>query len=163
MAVININSYPGVAACLIPVRPHYQPMSTMGASPIFTASCLCSGIKYEISAEIGPIDVCYCQMCRKAQGGPLATNAPVAASAFRVSQGAELLTEYESSPGEYRLFCRRCGSPIYSMRKDRPYVVRIRVGTVNEPLNVRPAANQYVASKCNWWEIHDNLPRYATE
>jgi hypothetical protein len=102
-------------------------------------------------------------MCRKAQGGPLATNAPVAASAFRLTRGADALTAYESSSGEHRLFCSRCGSPIYSQRTDRMQVIRVRVGTINEPLNGRPAAHYYTASKCNWWEILDDLPRFATE
>ena len=138
-------------------------MSNPPASPLYTGSCLCGGVQYALTGELGPIDVCYCQMCRKAQGGPLATNAPVAVSAFKVTGGAELLTAYESSPAEHRHFCSRCGSPIYSNRADRPNVVRIRVGTINEPLNVRPAAHYYVASKCSWWGISDDLPRFETQ
>ena len=132
-------------------------------SALYTGSCLCGGIQFQLTAEFEPIDVCYCQMCRKAQGGPLATNASVEASALKVTQGEELLTAYESSPGEQRLFCSRCGSPIYSKRTDRPQVVRVRVGTINEPLNVRPRAHYYIASKCNWWKIEDTLPRFPTE
>ena len=41
----------------------------------YTGSCLCGGVRYELTAELGPIEVCYCRMCRKASGGPLATNA----------------------------------------------------------------------------------------
>ena len=43
--------------------------------PRHTGSCLCGGVRYELTAELGPIEVCYCRMCRKASGGPLATNA----------------------------------------------------------------------------------------
>jgi hypothetical protein len=138
-------------------------MSNAEDSALYTGSCLCGGIRLQLTAELGPIDVCYCQMCRKAQGGPLATNASVEASAIRVTEGQELLTAYESSPGERRLFCSRCGSPIYSERTDRPQIVRVRVGTINEPLNARPTAHYYTASKCNWWEIEDNLPQFHTE
>ena len=116
-----------------------------------------------LGAELGAIEVCYCQMCRKASGGPLATNAPVAAAAFHLTAGRELLAEYESSPGESRVFCAKCGSPIYSRQLAKPELVRIRVGTISEPLNVRPAANYYVGSKCNWWDIHDALPSFDTE
>ena len=136
-------------------------MST--ALPRYTGSCLCGGVRYELSAELGPIEVCYCQMCRKASGGPLATNAPVAQAAFHLTAGRELLADYESSPGEKRAFCRSCGSPIYSQRVGRPGVLRIRVGTINQPLNVRPVASYYTGSKCNWWEIHDALPRFEAE
>ncbi len=76
---------------------------------MYTGSCLCGGVRYELASELGPIDVCYCQMCRKASGGPLATNASVAAAAFQATAGKELLAPYESAPGEYRHFCSLCG------------------------------------------------------
>jgi hypothetical protein len=53
----------------------------------YTGNCLGGGVRYTLSAEPGPIEVCYCQMCRKASDGPLATNAPVAAAEFRVTAG----------------------------------------------------------------------------
>lgn len=127
----------------------------------YTASCLCGGITFRIAGELAPIQVCHCVQCRKAQGTVFATNTPVARSAFQLDSGAELLTEYESSPGKKRAFCQRCGSPIYSRRDDVPEVLRIRAGLINEPLAVRPAAHFYVAGKANWWEIHDDLPQFA--
>jgi hypothetical protein len=132
-------------------------------TPRYTGRCLCGAVRYELTAELGPIEVCYCGMCRKASGGPLATNASVPAEAFHLTAGAAVLRGYESSPGEVRHFCGLCGSPIYSARADRPQVIRVRVGAINEPLNVRPAASYYTASKCNWWEIRDDLPRFERE
>jgi hypothetical protein len=108
-------------------------------------------------------DRSLCQMCGKASGGPLATNAPVARAALHLSAGRELLREYESSPGEKRVFCGRCGSPIYSHPVGNSEVVRVRVGANNEPLSVRPVASYYTGSKCNWWDIHNALPRFETD
>jgi hypothetical protein len=130
---------------------------------MYTGSCLCGGVQFVIDGELGPIDICHCRQCRKAQGGPFATNAPVTASAFRITSGAELLAEFESSPGHRRAFCRRCGSPILSRRDSVSDVVRVRAGTVNEPLNARPGAHFFTASKCNWWKITDDLPQFAEE
>lgn len=138
-------------------------MSDRTAPARYTGSCLCGAVQYKLTAELGPIEVCYCLMCRKASGGPLATNASIAAADFHLIAGAELLVGYESSPGEKRHFCGRCGSPLYSQRADLPDAIRIRVGAINEPLNVRPAGSYYTASKCNWWEIHDALPRFESE
>src|SRR5262249_13572480 len=97
----------------------------------------------------------------KAQGTPFATNSPVAASAFQLVRGHDLLTEYESSPGKVRVFCRRCGSPIYSSKNTLPDVVRIRAGLINEPLPGRPVAHFHTGSKCNWWDINDTLPQFS--
>lgn len=127
---------------------------------MYTGSCLCGGVQYRVEAEPEPIQICYCRQCRKAQGAALVTNMPAPEAAFQVLMGAELLKAYESSPGKHRVFCGHCGSPIYSKTDKKPGVVRIRAGTVNEPLAVQPVAHFHVASKPNWWEIRDTLPQF---
>lgn len=127
---------------------------------MYTGSCLCGGVKFSINAELAPIQICHCSQCRKAQGSAFATNTPVSTSDFELKSGADLLTEYESSPGKRRFFCRQCGSPIYSSRDSLPNVIRIRAGLLDEPLKVKPAFHFYTASKCSWWTINDDLPKY---
>ncbi|WP_290537184.1 hypothetical protein [Alcanivorax sp.] len=41
---------------------------------MYTGSCLCGGVTFEIAGELAPIQVCHCQQCRKAQGTALVTN-----------------------------------------------------------------------------------------
>lgn len=125
-----------------------------------TGSCLCGGVQFRIEAELAPIQVCHCSQCRKAQGTPFATNTPVSTEAFRLLGGADLLRSFESSPGKERVFCSRCGSPIYSSKDTLPGVLRIRAGLLNEALAARPVAHFHTASKANWWSIDDALPRY---
>jgi hypothetical protein len=134
----------------------------MSASP-YTASCLCGGVQLALKAEPGPIQICHCVMCRKAQGGPFAAHAEMPASALDVTAGAELLANYESSPGVHRMFCKRCGSPLFSTNADNPSVVRIRVGLIDGPLRTRPSAHYYVGQMANWWRIDDALLRFETE
>ncbi|QAU36158.1 GFA family protein [Janthinobacterium sp. 17J80-10] len=127
---------------------------------LYTGSCLCGGVQFSIAAEFEPIQICHCGQCRKAQGTPIATNSPVLSSAFHMTTGQELITEFESSPGKKRCFCKVCGSPIYSYRESLPGVFRIRVGLINEPILAQPEAHFHTGSKCNWWRIDDDLPQY---
>ena len=127
---------------------------------MYSGSCLCGGIRFRIESELEPIQVCHCSQCRKAQGTPFATNTPVAATAFTLLCGSELLTAFESSPGKQRVFCKRCGSPLYSRKDSLPGVLRIRAGLIDEPLEVRPVAHFYTGSKANWWPIDDGLPQF---
>ncbi len=128
---------------------------------MYTGSCLCGSIQYQIEGELEPVQLCHCRQCRKAQGTPFVSNIPVAASAFRITSGEDAMKEYESTPGKIRAFCGRCGSPILSRRTTMPEVVRIRAGTINEDLPVRPAFHIFAAHKANWWEIQDSLPQYS--
>jgi len=133
------------------------------SAPRYTASCLCGGVKLALTAEPGPIALCHCVMCRKAQGGPFSAQAAMPAEALNVTEGADLLANYESSPGHHRLFCKRCGSPLFSTNVDEPNVVRIRVGIIDGPLRARPSAHYYVGQMANWWRIDDPLLRFETE
>jgi hypothetical protein len=126
---------------------------------MLAGSCLCGAIRYEIEGDLGPIVCCHCSMCRKAQGTAFATNAPVEAARFRLVSGAEHLRAYRSSPGKSRCFCSGCGSPIYS-RRDGEDVLRLRIGTLDSPVAHGPTAHIHVASKADWFEIRDELPRY---
>lgn len=132
----------------------------MNAGTLTRGRCLCGDVRFEIDGPLAPIQVCHCEQCRKAQGTPFATNIPVDAAAFRFTQGEELLSEFESSPGKRRAFCSRCGSPVASRRADTPRTVRIRAGTLDGLLATRPIAHFHTASKCNWWQIDDDLPRF---
>jgi hypothetical protein len=128
----------------------------------YTGHCLCGGVVFRLSGEPQGLQVCHCRQCRKAQGGAFAVNMPVERAAFHLEQGGELLTEFESSPGKKRAFCRRCGSPVYSRRDQWPEVLRLRVGLINEPLPERPVAHAYVAHKAEWWDLGDDrVPRHA--
>jgi hypothetical protein len=133
------------------------------SNPQYTASCLCGGVQLALDAEPGPIHICHCVMCRKAQGGPFATNAKMPASALNVTQGAELLANYESSPGHHRVFCKHCGSPLFMTDADEPDVVNLRVGIIDGPLRTRPSSHYYVGQMANWWRIDDQLLRFETE
>jgi hypothetical protein len=128
-----------------------------------TGGCLCGGIRYEIDGPFGVVTNCHCTMCRKAQGAAFATNAPVARDDFHLLKGADLLTEYESSPGKLRCFCRVCGSPIYSYRRADAGTVRVRFGTLDGDPGVRATAHFAVASKAPWFDITDGLPRFDSE
>lgn len=126
-----------------------------------TGSCLCGGVRIRISGKIGPVALCHCTRCRKAQGSAFGANADVRARYWKVEVGAESIREFESSPGVFRAFCGRCGSPLYSRRSGAPDVFRVRLGLLDADPSRRPLAHFFVAWKAPWFEIRDGLPEFA--
>jgi len=129
---------------------------------MYEGGCLCGGVRYELNGELGTIVICHCSRCRKAQGSAFAVNAPVPAARLRLLRGEELLTAYESSPGKFRVFCGRCGSPLFSRNTAMPDVLRLRIGSLDTPLppTVRPQHHIYASSKAGWYTIGDDLPQH---
>lgn len=128
---------------------------------MYKGSCLCGSVKYEVQGALGTAVYCHCSRCRKASGSAFASNAVVANSAFKVVQGEESLKTFSTAEGVHRVFCSVCGSPILSRRDSLPDVLRLRLGTLDTPIEERPEAHIFVLSKADWYEIHDSLPQRA--
>ncbi|MEG0343842.1 MAG: GFA family protein, partial [Acinetobacter sp.] len=128
---------------------------------LYTGSCLCGGIHYEIHGEIGEIIECHCQRCRKANGTAFATNAPIQKADFKIVKGENLLKKFASTATTQRCFCSECGSPIMSIKTETPDTYRLRIGTLDTPLEHKPSMHIFVAHKAEWDIICDDLPQYA--
>jgi hypothetical protein len=129
---------------------------------MFKGSCLCGNVKYELGAEPGDFGYCHCTSCRKASGSAHAANAPISRAHFRLKSGDDTLREFESSPGKFRAFCSRCGSPLYAYLSATPDILRIRLGSLDTPFTKQPKAHTFVSDKAPWEPIVDRMPQFDT-
>ncbi|WP_227497609.1 GFA family protein [Marinobacter sp. BSs20148] len=143
------------ARCLIAV------ITQGGKSMILSGSCLCGGVKYEVNGGLSDVYNCHCSMCRKLHAAAFRTCAKVQAIDWRTIQGQELLKNYESSPGEFKVFCSNCGSSIHTKFNAMPEVYALPLGTLDNDPGVRASRHVFVGSKAPWFEITDGLPQFA--
>jgi hypothetical protein len=127
---------------------------------MLTGTCLCSAVAYRIVGPLRQALNCHCSMCRKAQGSAFRTRARVNAADFSFIRGAELVTYFESSPGNHRGFCRVCGSPIHTKFDDRPDVMGLPLGPLDQDPGIKPQFHVFVGSKAPWHDITDDLPQF---
>jgi len=120
-------------------------------------SCLCKGFQFEVSGPFINMMNCYCSMCRKAHGADYASFAGCQASDYKVLQGADLETSYQSSEKGVRRFCKVCGSPLPMAWGDQVYMP---AGLLEEDPGVRASAHIFVGSKAAWVEIHGDAPQF---
>lgn len=123
-------------------------------------SCLCQKVKYEYTAQIDEVVICHCNQCKRAQGTPFVTNAPIKADQFRFTEGDTFVKEFFSSPNKRRVFCSNCGSPFYSQRTDMSEVIRLRLGTVTEGEIPEPGYEIYCESKSTWYQENESRPKF---
>jgi hypothetical protein len=141
------------------LRKHDQ-NSLLLEPPILTGSCLCGHITYEIHGQLTQALNCHCSMCRKAQGSAFRSRAQVNSNDFKLTKGQELITYFESSPGNHRGFCKKCGSPINSKFDQHPEVLGLPLGSLNNDPGIKPELHVFVGSKAPWYEITDALPQH---
>ena len=126
---------------------------------LLKGSCLCGGITYEIHAPLSDVINCHCSMCRKAQGSAFRTRVSVNVSDFKFLSGEELLTFYESSPGERRSFCSICGATIITKFDQFPDVYGFALGTLDTDPEIKIERHIFTKYKAPWFEITDNIPQ----
>ena len=128
-------------------------------------SCLCGGVLFRAKGPLTQMGRCYCSQCRKASGAEFATNANVLDGSFQLIRGEDLLREFESSPGQMRVFCSGCGSPLFKRYVDAPNRIRLRLGCVDTPIHERPLARIFVGSKFAFSEAgqaSEDIPNFET-
>ena len=126
-------------------------------------SCLCAGVLFRARGPLVEMGRCYCSQCRKASGAEFATNANVQEGSFELIRGEDLLRDFESSPGQMRVFCGRCGSHLFKRYIDAPEKIRLRLGCVDSPIHQRPLARIFVGSKIAFSEAgqaSEDIPNF---
>ena len=126
-------------------------------------SCLCGGVRFEVTRAVGPFELCHCSRCRKANGSAFVAFLGVNRADFRLVQGGDLIETFEApvreSPPAYRTqFCGRCGSPVPDVGGDSPWM-EVPAGLLDDDPQLRPDRHIFVDYKSPWFRITDAIPQ----
>ena len=124
-------------------------------------SCLCGGVRFEVTEPILRAGHCHCSRCRKHSGTFGLTQARVPREGFRLLAGEELLRVYRPDGGAVKVFCSECGSSLFGGTWPEGPEISIRMGAFDDDPEFKPQFHTWVASRAPWDELPDDgLPRY---
>ena len=124
-------------------------------------SCLCGGVRYEITAPFRRANYCHCSRCRKHSGGAALAQGRVPRQGFRLLAGAELIETFRPPGGMTKAFCRVCGSSLFGGTWPDGPEVSVRLGTLDDDPGIRPQYHSFVDSRAAWERLPDDgLERY---
>ncbi len=124
-------------------------------------SCLCGGVRFELSRAVGPLELCHCSRCRKVSGSAFIAGLGVRREDFRYVAGQDLVTTYDApilkQPPAYRsCFCRRCGSPVPDPTATAAWF-EVAAGLLDDDPGVVPERHIMTDRKSPWYSIDDSL------
>jgi hypothetical protein len=117
---------------------------------MYTGSCLCGAVRYEIDGDIERTSNCWCTMCQKQHGAAFAPYANVAFAALRFTQGQDAITRYRSSPDVERTFCKVCGSNLTWQMDSYREFIGVTLGTFDTPYEGQVTHDLHIESKPGW-------------
>ncbi len=120
-------------------------------------SCLCGGVRFEVTAPFRRANYCHCSRCRKHSGAGGLVQGRVARDAFRLLSGGELLRVYRPDDGAaVKAFCSVCGSSLFGAWWPEGDEVSIRLGSLDDDPGIRPQYRAFTGSKAAWEELPDD-------
>ena len=124
--------------------------------PILRGGCNCGAVRYEVTEPLEVAGYCHCSRCQRRSGTAASPQARTAPGAFRLLSGEAQLARFSPPDGSEKIFCRDCGSALYSQNPATPEVVSLRLGTFDDDPGIRPSYRQFVAYAVPWEPIPDD-------
>ena len=125
-----------------------------------TGSCLCGGVRFELTELPESASYCHCTRCQRRTGTAVSAQARFGPGALRILEGEELVRSFEPGDGWAKCFCSVCGSQLWS-RDPETGMTGVRLGVLDEDPGIRPQWRQFVAYAADWEPIPDDgLPRH---
>jgi hypothetical protein len=127
-----------------------------------TGSCLCGGVRFEVTQPFRRSSHCHCSRCRKHSGAFGLTMGRVSREGFRLLAGEELIRVYRpAEDAAVKAFCEVCGSSLFGAWWPEGEEISIRLSALDGDPGIRPQYHTFVDSKAPWDQLpDDHLPRF---
>jgi hypothetical protein len=126
-------------------------------------SCLCGGVRFELTEAPATLRHCHCESCKKLSGGAATVNGRVPSTAIRILEGEDLLQTFQPGEGSAKTFCRTCGSNLFGGGWPESETASVRASSLDDAFAARPSAHIFVRSVAAWETLPDDgLDRFET-
>ena len=124
-------------------------------------SCQCGNIRYKVTGDPLVAIACHCYDCRKLSGSAFSTVLVVKAEDITV-EGTLKLWERATDTGRrsHAYFCPDCGNRIYHQDPDKPYIIRIRSGSLDQPEIPKPLIHVFAERTQSWLQFSEGAIKY---
>ena len=113
-----------------------------------SGKCLCGNIAFTADTDIKFTANCHCSDCRAATGAAYGTLLFIDEAALQITGAPKIFTHVaDSGANMEKFFCPDCGSQLFGRNSNRPNVMSVRAGVVDQTDLVKPGVNVYLSSR----------------
>lgn len=123
---------------------------------MFIGSCFCGTVKYEIEGEPIIVAHCHCIDCQKRTGAGHTTGAMFLEENFKIKGKLSKFNHVDNGgKTTTHFFCTHCGSPLFGKNTERPGMMTVSAGTLENPNLIKPQVAVFAKFK-NHWDVMDS-------
>ena len=119
-------------------------------------SCLCGGVRFEVTEPFTTVSQCHCTSCKRISGGTGTVSGRARTETIRVLAGEELLTRYQPDEGSAKTFCSVCGSNLFGGGWPETESASVRLSAIDDPFDRKPESHIFVRSLAAWETLPDD-------
>ncbi len=130
----------------------------------FTGGCQCGAVRYVIEAERLVVYACHCTECQKQSASAFGLSVPISRDSLKI-QGKTESWRRPTDSGSHTncYFCLECGSRLFHAGENRPGLVTIKGGSLDNANALDPIAHIWTRSRQGWLVLPDDVPQWETQ
>jgi hypothetical protein len=129
--------------------------------PFAKGSCCCGAVRLTVNAKPRMMVQCHCLDCQKATGTGHTSNAYFAEKDVSIEGESTGYTIMADSGSEMtRYFCPECGSRMYGHNSEKPDLISIQVGCLEDHSWFIPQAILFSSRRHDWDITSDEIPNF---
>ena len=122
-----------------------------------SGGCLCGAVRFELTEAPQHAGYCHCTRCQRRTGTAASPQARVDGRTLRILSGEDYVKAWRHPEGGFeKLFCRECGSHLFSRNPDDPVQMSVRLGAFDGDPGIRPMWRTFVNYAAPWEPIPDD-------
>jgi len=127
--------------------------------------CHCGNITFVAEIDPEKVVICHCTDCQTLSGSAFrgVVRAPKDKLELRGGKPKTYIKTAESGARRVQAFCPECGTPVYSAAAENPQEFGLRIGTIRQRAELRPAKQIWCRSALGWAMDLRPLPQAAKQ
>lgn len=121
--------------------------------------CHCGAVQFTAEVQPSRVFVCHCTDCQVLTGSAFRVVAPVVPGSLSVDGEVKgYARTADSGAVRWQFFCPECGTPLYAGTPDGTGLATVRVGVLQERVQLAPSAQLWRRSALPWVDAMNDLP-----
>ena len=124
--------------------------------------CGCGQVRYRLQSAPMFVHCCHCHLCQQQTGSAFILHAFIETDRVELLSGQINFFPMPSGSGKPHIVarCHGCGTQIWSHYHDANKLSLIKVGTLDSPSALPPAAHVFTTTKLPWITIPPRVPTF---
>jgi hypothetical protein len=110
------------------------------------------------------VRTCWCRLCQYLGAGSATVNVCFPANSVSVEGEARWFERKADSGNDMRRgFCPKCGTPLFSVAVQRPHLIFVRAGALDDRSIAAPQATIWTQEAPEWACIDESIPSHPAQ